>query len=82
MGSPKQSASSYAASTTSTEYSYSKGDSSSSRKSQSPSKLSSVKNALKPESKESRAARLANETPAQKQARELNAKAKHVTGPQ
>ena len=80
MGSPKQSASSYAASTTSTEYSYTKE--SSSRKSESPSKLVSVRNALKPESKESRAARLANETPAQKQARELNAKAKHVTGPQ
>lgn len=80
MGFPKESASSYAASTTSTEYSYSKNDSSS--KSQSPSKLSSVKNALKPESKDARTARLANETPQQKQLRELNAQAKHMNGPQ
>lgn len=81
MGFPKNSASSYAASTTSTEYSYTKDDSSS-RKSQSPSKLSAAKNALKPESKDAKAQRLANETPQQKQLRELNAKAKHVTGPQ
>ena len=80
MGSPKHSASSYAASTTSTEYSYTKD--SSSRKSQSPSKLSAAKNALKPESKDAKAQRLADETPQQKQLRELNAKAKHVTGPQ
>lgn len=79
MGSPKHSASSYAASTTSTEYSYTKD---SSPKSQSPSKLSAAKNALKPESKDARAQRLANETPQQKQLRELHAKAKHVTGPQ
>lgn len=80
MGSPKHSASSYAASTSS-EYSYTK-DSSSYPKSQSPSKLSSVKNALKPESKDAKAQRLANETPQQKQLRELNAKTMHVTGPQ
>ena len=79
MGSPKHSASSYAASTTSTEYSYTKN---SSPKSQSPSKLSAAKNALKPESKDARAQRLAKETPQQKQLRELNAKANHVTGPQ
>ena len=53
MSSPKRSASSYAASTTSTEFSLAKDDSS--RKSQSPSKLSAIKNSLKPESKEAKA---------------------------
>lgn len=87
MGSsPRQSSSSnnnkqYAESTMSgsTSYSYDKADYNTSEPKS--NFLSRAKNSLKGESKAEKEARLANETPEQRQMREVNKKVRHVQGP-